>query len=306
MWHGTKEWTRLDFGTLGFGTWVANFQSVSSTQHCLTERHSKRHACKKTTLYTRDLECKLYPLKLLWSFRHLFWRWTDRSMQIWLLHWSWMQSQMNWEKTPSSKTPKLELDARRYELKENLLLKFGRSQESPQKERSRHMKTCRRKVEMVQVQSFVMDSGRDTLKKQFARRYTPQMKFKVSNLDQLWILIFEPVEERLVGIWSTKFMEEWSTDPEVSSPVWVCAVSLLQYIGKEKCEHSLRSENDSAKHVLLDGLARRWLSVWCRPRHEVVSTFKCFQRIGAQPEAKAIWIWKDRSTISEHGELDRR
>ena len=101
-------------------------------------------------------------------------------------------------------------------------------------------------------------------------------------------------------------MEEWSTDPEVSSPVWVCAVSLLQYIGKEKCEHSLRSENDSAKHVLLDGLARRWLSVWCRPRHEVVSTFKCFQRIGAQPEAKAIWIWKDRSTISEHGKLDRR
>jgi len=25
--------------------------------------------------------------------------------------------------------------------------------------------------------------------------------FKVANLDQLWILILEPVEERLVGIW---------------------------------------------------------------------------------------------------------
>ena len=71
-------------------------------------------------------------------------------------------------------------------------------------------------------------------------------------------------------------------EPEVSSPVWVCAVTLLQYIGKEKCEHSLRSEDDSAEHVLLDGLARRRLCVWCRPRHEVVGTFKCFQRIGAQ------------------------
>ena len=130
--------------------------------------------------------------------------------------------------------------------------------------------------------------------------------FKLAKLDQLWILILEPVEERLVGIWSTKFMEEWTTDPEVSSPVWVCAVTLLHYIGKEKCQHSLRSEDDSAEHVLLDGLARRRLCVWCRPRHEVVGTFKRFQRIGAQPETKAIWIWKDRSTISEHGKLNRR
>ena len=92
-------------------------------------------------------------------------------------------------------------------------------------------------------------------------------------------------------------MEEWTTDPEASSPVWVCAVTLLQYIGKEKCEHSLRS---------FDGLARRRLCVWCRPRHEVVGAFKRFQRIGAQPEAKAIWIGKDRSTISQHGKLNRR
>ena len=86
--------------------------------------------------------------------------------------------------------------------------------------------------------------------------------------------------------------------------VWVCSVSLLQYIGKEKCEHSLRSENQSAKHVLLDA-RRRSLCVWCRPWHEVVSTFESFQWIGTQSEAKAIRIWKDRSTISEHGKLKR-
>ena len=128
----------------------------------------------------------------------------------------------------------------------------------------------------------------------------------VRGLNQFGVLVFELVVERLVGIWSTKFMEEWTTDPEVSSPVWVCAVTLLQYIGKEKCQHSLRSEDDRAEHVLLNGLARRRLCVWCRPRHEVVGTFKRFQRIGAQPETKAIWIWKDRSTISEHGKLNRR
>ena len=149
-----------------------------------------------------------------------------------------------------------------------------------------------------------MDNGSVLPKRQLARQYAPQVTFRLAKLDELWILIFEPVEERLVGIWSTKFMEEWSTDPEVSSPVWVCSVSLLQYRGKEKCEHSLRSENQSAKHVLLDA-RRRSLCVWCRPWHEVVSTFESFQWIGTQSEAKAIRIWKDRSTISEHGKLKR-
>ena len=179
------------------------------------ERHSKRHACKKTTLYTRDLECKLYPLKLLWSFRHLFWRW-------------------NWSKY-ANLTPTLELDAEQNELRENPLLKNSQigvgckavwierkpppqiwpGQESPQKERSRHMTTCRRKVEMVQVQSFVMDSGRDTLKKQFARRYTPANEvqsvqfrsalntdFRTGRRASGWHLIHE-VHGRVVhGSWS--------------------------------------------------------------------------------------------------------
>ena len=65
-----------------------------------------------------------------------------------------------------------------------------------------------------------MDNGSVLPKRRLARQYTPQVTFRLAKLDELWILIFEPVEERLVGIWSTKFMEEWSTDPEVSSPVW--------------------------------------------------------------------------------------
>ena len=41
----------------------------------------------------------------------------------------------------------------------------------------------------------------------------------VRGLNQIGVLVFELVVERLVGIWSTKLMEEWPTDPEVSSPV---------------------------------------------------------------------------------------
>ena len=97
-------------------------------------------------------------------------------------------------------TPTLELDAGQNELREDPLIKLDRSQEIPQVERSRHNLKYRGNLKTVQVQSFVMNHGRDTPQKQLARQYTPQEKVKVATLDQLRILIFKPVEERLVGI----------------------------------------------------------------------------------------------------------
>ena len=35
---------------------------------------------------------------------------------------------------------------------------------------------------MVQVQSFVMDNGRDAPQKQLARQYTPQVKFQIGQV----------------------------------------------------------------------------------------------------------------------------
>jgi len=78
-------------------------KEVSSTLHCLTNKPPKRQASKKGKTYVRDLKWKLYPLMLSMKLLTLVLAVNCWGMHVGLPHWSWMQSEMNWE-TPSVQT----------------------------------------------------------------------------------------------------------------------------------------------------------------------------------------------------------